>query len=352
MDLYETAQLFRKELIALQSAAVERVLKAYFVAWERIAADLEKLLKKAEAAKDATGEIPISWLYEQGRLQLLLDQLAEEITRLAESAAELTTQDQERVVNLVQKRSERLIKAAPKPAGIEVVFQRLPKEQLEKFVGLTRDGSPLPESFKRLARDLGVEVSDTITNQITQGLARGDGYRKILSDLATAIEAKNGNPYKDPAIVRRLGLAVRSSINWAYSESTRETYQANRITRWEWQTSPSGACPACVALDGKIFEIDEPQGEHPNCRCVILPVIEDWDEPPRKSLFERLSEAEKIAVFGNAGYRALQDGKAQLEDFIGIRENRYGKQRGTRSLADILGPELARAYYNLSPRRR
>lgn len=350
-DLYTLANQFRRELDQRRAAANGRLLAAYGTAWKRVSAELTTLQQKMESAIDAGEVITLSWFYQEERLNALLDQLAREINQVAAFAAADTRREQSTIVSLAQKRAVGLASAATDGT---VQLDSLPREALQEFVGLMSDGSPLTESFERLAKDIAVQVEGDIREKITEGLALGFSPERIFREIRNAIEAKGGNAARDPAIARRLRLAAQSSILTAYRESTKRIYEENSdlIKGYRWLASKStNTCPTCWALDGKFFELQEPRRPHPSCRCTITPVFYEEDETPLVSgevRFSRMDEDMQRRVLGPAKFEAYKSGDLTfLSDLVTTRDSgRWGQQYATDSLKNVLGDDLARLYFN------
>ena len=114
-------------------------------------------------------------------------------------------------------------------------------------VGYDRVGSALSESF-------------------ALGLSPSRSAQLILDTIA------------DPA--RSLTIAITEGSR-AQSLATMDTYNEIGLGQWEW--SANDPCPECGDNDGEVLDIgqDFPSGDahppvHPNCKCVMLPVIPDF----------------------------------------------------------------------------
>ena len=79
-------------------------------------------------------------------------------------------------------------------------------------------------------------------------------------------------------------MVARTETAYADVQGNLEGYRASGVVaKKEWLVSQDEVCPECEALDGKVVDLDEPfpgQGGdgpplHPNCRCDVLPVLQD-----------------------------------------------------------------------------
>jgi len=145
-------------------------------------------------------------------------------------------------------------------------------------------------------------------------------------------------------ITRTRALATaRTEVNRVRRETTRQMYQANSdvITGWEWVASKSArTCPACLALDGRVFDLDEVFPQHVNCRCTMIPVIDGIQRPPRQlgsDWFDQQSDEIKETIIGKDGVAAYNEGLVGLKDFVGWRnDKRFGKSVYTKPLSQVL----------------
>ena len=99
-------------------------------------------------------------------------------------------------------------------------------------------------------------------------------------------------------------------------------------------------CLACLALDGQIFPIDQPQPSHPNCRCTVLYLPPGYNAPAREygaQWFEQQPDEVKAKMMSKVAFDALQRGDVKLQDFVGNRKSKaWGETRYERSFKDAL----------------
>jgi hypothetical protein len=114
---------------------------------------------------------------------------------------------------------------------------------------------------------IGTALSDSIAAGFSPGRA------------AKVIAAKIGDP------ARALTIAITEQ-NRAMSMATIQNYQKYEVEKMEW----SGAmpCDICAPNEGQVVEVgqrfnsgDTQPPAHPNCRCALLPVLDDsfYEEP-------------------------------------------------------------------------
>jgi SPP1 gp7 family putative phage head morphogenesis protein len=195
--------------------------------------------------------------------------------------------------------------------------------------------SPLQETFARF----GPDAAATITERITAGMAAGTNSRIIARQITRDL---GGARWKAERI-------VRTEMHRAYRGATLDTYRANRqlLKGWRWSAALSvRTCPACLALDGRVFDLEEPSRNHPNCRCAISPLPKSWKElgydiddtfTPRPSgaeWFAKQPAAVQRRILGPAAYQAYTTGEVTLEDFVALhRSQTWGSAYRRGSLA-------------------
>lgn len=113
--------------------------------------------------------------------------------------------------------------------------------------------------------------------------------RQVRQVVSAWIE--NGDPL--PALIRELAptfgrqraqLIASTEVTRAYAEANRRAYQASGVVQeMQWRTAnDERVCPVCGPLHDKRTRLDgnfeggiESPPAHPNCRCWIVPVIEE-----------------------------------------------------------------------------
>jgi|ADurb_Cas_03_Slu_FD_contig_123_35910_length_3398_multi_3_in_1_out_1_2 SPP1 gp7 family putative phage head morphogenesis protein len=147
--------------------------------------------------------------------------------------------------------------------------------------------------YTRLFTDLkGITsaMDSQISRILAQGLADGDGPRLLARKLVSTI---NGTGMGDLGITDTLGrfipaarraeILARTEIIRAHHLGTIQEYRnqglLNIVVKAEWKTAGDDrVCSKCASLEGKVFTLDEIEPmipQHPQCRCIALPYIEE-----------------------------------------------------------------------------
>ena len=126
-----------------------------------------------------------------------------------------------------------------------------------------------------------VQKASAVTAML-EGHAKA-GAKAAADRLVTAV-ALGENPRKIAGAIRSdLGTEAWKALRIARTEVIRAhtagaigtMRQTPDITpSYEWQCNQT-ACIACLANQGKVFPVSTVPARHPNCRCVMLPVVID-----------------------------------------------------------------------------
>lgn len=228
-------------------------------------------------------------------------------------------------------------------ASVEGIFNKLPADAIAQLVGVSAQGNPVREVFDGIARELGLQTGERIKRALVQGLTLGWSPDRITRLVRREADAQGGNPSRSPAVVRRLHSAVRNETFRAYREATRATYQENSevVKKWRWvsRQGPS-TCVICWSQDGRTFPLSVPFASHPNCRCVMTPMLDREKEKyvtgPEK--FDSLEPGVQRSILGDRSFEALEEGKVdEIGDFVEVvHSEKWGTSRARRNLDELL----------------
>ena len=321
-DIYDLADQFRDRLLRREREAAAQMVRRYAAVYRRIQDEVSKILDEIDALAEAGEDPSVAQLLQLQRLQALQVQVRREVGEFAAWAGEQIQVGQAWAVDQAAADAERLMRAAlgKLPPGVVVSFNRLNRAATSRIIAAVQDESPLA----RLLDSLGARAAERVKQELVNAVSLGWGAR----ETARAIREASGE-----TLGRALRIARTETLR-AYREGTRETYKANSdiVGEWEWRSARQvRTCAACWAMDGRRFPLDVPMSEHPNGRCMQLPVIdrEKLGLPPGTSrrstetgaqAFERLSEADKKRILG-AKYDAYRRGEITLADVVGLRHS-------------------------------
>lgn len=267
----------------------------------------------------------------------------EAIRAFAPEGEEITATGQRTMALFAEARQERLVRTAAgeRPQGVAagaLQWRSLPVDQIEAFVGLAGDGSPLRTLFDQV----GVDAEQALM----EAIATGEGPREAARRMRVATQGS----------YRRMETIARTEMMRSAREATRRTYEANADVLEGWRRVCAGdsrVCAVCWALHGQMHEVGDILPSHPQCRCVAVPVTKSWADllgpdgadlpdtrpevPDAESLFGRMSEADQRASLGPARWELWKSG-TPLSAFGRVRNDaRWGPVAEPVDLADLPG---------------
>ena len=330
---------FRRRLLALDATAAAKLVAAYGPIWTEIKGEIDNLL-----AQVAERELTWGQTQRLGRLTDILGQVEREVSRYSRTARGVITDAQRAAVGLSQQAVRRTVNVAL-PPGITldilarqgIAWNALPVEAFETFVGLSGNGAPLG----RLLSTLGSEAAAGVKEALGQGIVQGRGPR----ETARLVRNRFGMP-----LTRSLAISRTETLK-SYREASRLQYTANKVVVKGYRrvsAKDERVCLACIALDDKLYENDEPLDEHVNGRCALVPQTVtyrdlglDVDDPREESMnarewFEEQEVATQREMLGAGRYAAWKDGAFDLEDMAKVERNAtWGDQAVEKTLAEL-----------------
>jgi len=320
-DAQVAVEEFRKRIARQEAAAAGQMVRAYAPVYTRLQSDTRALVQVAKTR----GLKPWQVMRMQ-RLKDLERQFLVNTDRFAKQAGSIVTESQRAAVGLARQGALQAT-AAGLPRGITMEnmanlglgWNGLPDDAFQNFVGIAADGAPLGN----LLTPLGPEAVTGVRDKIGEGIALGKGPRETADLVATAA----GMP------LSRALLITRTETNRAYREATRLEYGNNsRVVKGYRRHADHSdrTCIACIALDGKLYTLDQPLDEHPNGRCALVPEVLDYADlgldmprtPPPENARDWLagqSEGVQRDILGGTRFDAWQAGEIELSQLAVVR---------------------------------
>nr|DAE53218.1 MAG TPA: minor capsid protein [Caudoviricetes sp.] len=168
------------------------------------------------------------------------------------------------------------------------VFSTIPQRAVAELMngGIYKDFTGLSE---RLWNYQG-QFKQDIGYIINQGILAHRSAYDLAKDLEMYLDPKYKCPYEWSWLYPRSNKVVdysaqrlaRTSITHAYQMAMRRSTQDNPfVEKYQWLASnaATGTCDLCRERNGKYFDKSSLPLDHPNGRCVVIPVIEkSYDE--------------------------------------------------------------------------
>lgn len=339
--LYDQAAEFDAALKARQTAAADQMLAAWTDSYWRMRTELDAVLAKMAAAREAGEILSPAWAYQQGRLKGLLDTAKREIDQYAKAASVTAKQAQSAAVRAGEVHATRLAQQAVEESlGIEASMERPdPTALIRQAVGFTGDGTVLAQ---HLSKTLAPEVVDGIRSTLIKGLALGKGQDWLVREVT-----------RNYALAHTRAVTImRTETQRVYREVSRQTYAANSdvLEGWVWNAHLDAACClGCALMDGTLHTVEETLDGHPRCRCAMIPHTKSWEDlgvtgladsrpitPSGRDWVQDQTPAVQRALMGPAKYDAWRKGEISLDDMVGRHHSDdWGSMRSERSLVAI-----------------
>jgi SPP1 gp7 family putative phage head morphogenesis protein len=255
---------YRQALLRREYAATQQLVDYYEQVWASIEIRLNRLLLLIKQAQDAGQPLKTTWLWEQNRLRILQDQIAQEISQFASYGEQLVIVNETWAVHAGWQHAIDLMRMGF-PPDANLSFNHVPSWALTHLVGNLQDGSPLKSLFDKLAPDGARRVGKVLF----EGLAVGSDVQTIAARLKQQIGIEQGQALR----------IVRTETLRAYNQAAMANYQANSdiVQEWEWSAA-TDACDRCAPLNGKRFPLSTPfEAQHPNDRCCPIPITVSYE---------------------------------------------------------------------------
>lgn len=322
----EISEQFRADLIAREIAAERELAIAYRQVRRELEDYLDRLTEEIARAERFGLEPTPDQLFNQARTFTMLEQIEDEVERIARGLEPTIERMKSEAVELGDELAVRLLGAEGVP-----VRMRLPNDALREAVSRLRRGSPVDD----LLAQLGPDAAAQVRSKLLAGVTAGWGPGTVALEISNALGAN---------LARAMTIA-RTEMIQAYRNAALLNYRRfpNLIQGWIWTAavaSSPGPCPVCLALHGRVFPLGRPFGSHPRCRCGPAPLTRG-SRVPFPAGDEWLAEqpaAIQQEILGPMGYLAYIDGAVELSDFAELVDDPvWGPQWRKRALSDILG---------------
>jgi hypothetical protein len=325
-DAIDVVKQYRDELLANDTKALARLVRAYRNSFDMLSDKLELLMRDL-----GNGHHTIGQVHRAERYKSLMAQVAEQLRDLQG----LTRQEMDTAakfgIQIAGDHARGLIAATLGNENLAIAFNKLNPEVVKSLLGFLDPDGPL---YKRLS-----ELSTY-------------GAQRISEDLTASIVA-GYNPVKIASIFQRLwGMSLTDSMRmtrtvqlYSYREATRANYIANSdvVDGWIWSAElDERTCAECISMHGSFHTNDETLNDHYNGRCAMIPVVKGFDriieEGSGEEWFNAQSEATQRDMLGPGKYEAWKDGKFEFGDLSKtVDDPVYGPMRQEATLKELMG---------------
>lgn len=309
------------------TAAMNRLIRAYNESYKRIEVDLNRLIIALGDKTPSRGQ-----LVRMSQYQSMLEQITRELRDLEGLTRVITGEVATNAIGLGNANAARLI-AATLTGETEIYarFMKIPNAAIRQMLGFLDPTGPLFAAIAKMSPYYVTAISDALID----GIIRGIGPRQTAALLV-----------RDFGMVLTDALrTVRTAQIWSYREASRANYNANAdvVQGWVWFAElDRDVCMSCAAMHGTVHPLSEPLEDHYNGRCDALPLTplgnpvtqsgEDW--------FSQLPESQQRAMMGPGKFSAWKDGKFDFGALSTTRQDStYGQMRTETPLKELIPDE-------------
>lgn len=237
--------------------ATERQLKKYYkTTLKKTIADFEATYDKLLATMEAGREPTPADLYKLDKYWQMQGQLQAELQKMGDKSLELFTK---RFTDTYKGVYESL--SLPSEQGFSTIDTSL-AEQMIKDVWCA-DGESWSEKLWKNTERLAETLNEELIDCVVTGRPTTELKKRLINRF-------NVSYYQADTL-------VRTEIAHIQTQSAQKRYKDAGLRRVQvWADKDERQCKECGKLHEKFYPIDAqmPVPAHPNCRCIIIPVIE------------------------------------------------------------------------------
>lgn len=213
--------------------------------------------------------------------------------------------------------------------GYDGTIAPVPAREIDARAGLAGDGATIGDT---LARDWPA-AADGMTNALLDAANReqssGETAQAMLTGLAAGLVV--------------VVLVARSEIGRIHREMMRRQFIRSQVVLGYRRLSKRDlkVCPACLMADGEFYQNKADIAEHPQGRCIGVPVLQNrpipqWELGPQ--WFRGQDEATQREILGPGRFDAWQAGQFRLEEVAVVKRSRqWGDSLQPAPLKDLTG---------------
>ena len=194
---------------------------------------------------------------------------------------------------------------------------------VEMLIGRMQTGKSLLNYFRALKP----HIAEQTRRALIEGFAAGDSSRQIVNRVGAATSGERS----------RILTIARTETNEAYRAASREFYQSADIKKYVWlSVLDSRTCLTCWHLHGRVFKTKVKISAHPNCRCVLVPLIKG--QTPMATGAEKFLKLEagfQKQILGAKRFEMFEKGKSFDEFVFSRRDVEYGERYFIKNLSNL-----------------
>lgn len=310
------ARTMRIKLDATVDQATRDLAAAWSGAWDEIADEWAEALD--ELVQLADGDWPTQVQINRARrAQKAMQAAREQLDDLGRLTGIRILRDVSQLAADAALWEERLA-VSQLPGSLTVDWSRVDADALAAIVRRTS------QQVTASTRPLPAHQQAVMRQTLMRGITVGDNPRQAASLMLARLEGVFDGGRRRAETIARTELldATRAAAHGARMANS------DVLRGWMWMATKSArTCPACLAMDGQVFDLGTPGPEgHPSCRCTAAPLTKsmrdlgfDVDEPvdiyqAGRDWFDEQPEKVQAAIMGPERLRRLRDGSLSWDD--------------------------------------
>lgn len=306
-EVVRIAILNRENILRREAETMRKMTQR----WLEVERALEAEMLKLATELEKQGLVTEAMILRNERFQHLMYSARREYAKFADDFDKQVTILQQKNLSEGLDNAVEVLNAAQFDVGVSFTFDKLNVNAINMFFGFSADGSPLRSL---LMKSYG-EATSGILQALVTGLAKGMNPIKVAAEMADGFGV---------GLQRALTIARTEQLR-AYRMGSLEQYRSSgAVTQYKRLAKKDDkTCLGCLFADGETYEKEEDFAEHPNGRCVIIPVVAGADAPQwetGKQWFEKLPEDRQRNILGEARFKAWQDGTS-LEQMSMLKQD-------------------------------
>lgn len=220
---------------------------------------------------------------------------------------------------------ERALAGSQLPAAFDLSWTRVDGRTLDAIVQRTTG------HLESRMHPLPADQQATMKQVLIRGVAIGDNPKTAATIMLKRLHGAFDGGLRRAQVISRTEML---DAHRAAADAARKA-NADLLTGWMWTATKSHrTCPSCMALDGRIFPLDQPgPHDHPCGRCTAVPVTKTYrdlgiaaPEPPAdyqsgREWFDQQPRAVQLSIMGAERLARLDRGEIDWDSMAVLVDN-------------------------------
>ena len=191
------------------------------------------------------------------------------------------------VTDIVEDCYTTAVDKTAKLIGMKTDFSLVRKEMIDRAVNSPINGKRFSERIWENTNDL----ANRIYNDVIDCVKNGEQPKRIIKRI------KDDYGVSSYQAKRLVNTEVARVVNAGQMDVYHNSGVVDTVLYTA--TLEDNTCDTCADLDGKTFKLNDAPNipQHPNCRCCLVPVVDDWE--PTKRADNQTKETINYMTYGD-----------------------------------------------------